>query len=336
MSMCSIRSDRFHQVTRPSLIQAQSQRRVAVPTANSTFGVGVGTPGTLVNSSLGSGWQVWGGAAPPQRNVSASSAPATTDLSNQAEMSFRPSMTEGWRPANGTWADDDAGEFSLGRPRQVSVAQGVTFSPHTDDRPLGGSKPSFSPQRFDVNLNKDPTTTPRYTSPQPTTFSAPPFSSQQAAQGHPMGYDPSRSPSAVDNLALGIRGMTVEDDASLSLSQHNSPYRGGTHVSTGVPNAVSQVRTAPLQHRGPYTGFPPPEYAPYYPGTPTDPSMYTPSPVTPSAVPANMYPHMVCSTTTQDLLDLRVLSSITLHNQHYIILVIHLYSPLTLLFMCLQ
>jgi hypothetical protein len=82
-----------------------------------------------------------------------------------------------------------------------------------------------------------------------------------------MGYDPNRSPSAVDNLALGIRGMAVEDDAS--LSQHNSPYRNGTQVSPGVPNALPQVRTAPLQPRGPYTGFPPPEYASYYPGTAT-------------------------------------------------------------------
>jgi hypothetical protein len=38
--------------------QAQSQRRVAHPPANSTFGAGVGTPGTLASSSLGSGWQV--------------------------------------------------------------------------------------------------------------------------------------------------------------------------------------------------------------------------------------------------------------------------------------
>jgi hypothetical protein len=58
--------------------------------------------------------QVWGGGTPSQRNVSASSAPASTDpLSNQAEMSFRPNMTEGWRSSSGTWADDDAGEFSL-------------------------------------------------------------------------------------------------------------------------------------------------------------------------------------------------------------------------------
>ncbi len=111
--------------------QAQSQRRLAHPPANSTLGVGVGTPGTLANSSLGSGWQVseshclsvypftrdqvWGGAAQsPQRNVSASSAPATTDpLSSQGEIPFRSNMNEGWRSNSGTWADDDAGEFAL-------------------------------------------------------------------------------------------------------------------------------------------------------------------------------------------------------------------------------
>jgi hypothetical protein len=46
--------------------QAQSQRRVALPTANGTFAVGVGTPGTLANSSLGSGWQVSEFHLPPR------------------------------------------------------------------------------------------------------------------------------------------------------------------------------------------------------------------------------------------------------------------------------
>jgi hypothetical protein len=91
----------------------------------------VGTPGALTNSGLSSGWQVgaphphsfrpftrvqvWGGATPsPQRNVSASSAPATTDpLSSQGEVPFRSNMTEGWRSNSGTWVDSDAGEFAL-------------------------------------------------------------------------------------------------------------------------------------------------------------------------------------------------------------------------------
>ena len=111
------------------------------PTTSSTFGVGVGTPGALTNSGLTSGWQVgtphtlpfrpftrvqvWGGAAPsPQRNVSASSAPATTDpLSGQGEVPFRSNMTEGWRSNSGTWADSDAGEFALVSPlkRQAGI-----------------------------------------------------------------------------------------------------------------------------------------------------------------------------------------------------------------------
>jgi hypothetical protein len=82
-----------------------------------------------------------------------------------------------------------------------------------------------------------------------------------------MVYEPSRSPSVVDNLALGIRGITVEDDAS--LSQQGSPYRNGNHASTGIPNTLPHVHGAPLHPRGPYTAFPPPEYGPYYSGTPT-------------------------------------------------------------------
>src|SRR5258707_14408024 len=44
-------------------------------------------------------------------------------------------------------------------------------------------------------------------------------------------------------MPSGIHNITVEDDAS--LSQQGSPYWG------------------------PYTTFPPPEYGPYYPGTPS-------------------------------------------------------------------
>ena len=45
---------------------------------------------------------------------------------------------------------------------------------------------------------------------------------------------------------------------------------------------------------------------------------------------------MACFMTTQEHRDLRVLSFIILHSQHYIMLVIRRYSPLTLLFTCLQ
>jgi hypothetical protein len=66
----------------------------------------------------------------PQRNVSASSAPASTDaLSNQGEMAFRSNMNEGWRSNSGTWVDDDAGEFALvGHLRRGLGIAGLVFS----------------------------------------------------------------------------------------------------------------------------------------------------------------------------------------------------------------
>jgi hypothetical protein len=65
----SIGGDHF--TSRASLLvtQVPSQRRVALPTANSTFGVGVGTPGALANSSLSSGWQVGETHCPPFPSV---------------------------------------------------------------------------------------------------------------------------------------------------------------------------------------------------------------------------------------------------------------------------
>ena len=110
----------------------------------------MGAPGALANSGLSSGWQVgalhpllfrpftrvqvWGAASPtPQRNVSASSAPAATDpLSSQGEVPFRPNVTEGWRSNSGSWVDSDAGEFALVSPlkrRAKFVCLMSTFEP---------------------------------------------------------------------------------------------------------------------------------------------------------------------------------------------------------------
>lgn len=205
-------------------------------------------------------------------------------------------------------------------------------------------------------MNKESASTPRYSSPQPTTFSASPFSSQQVGQSHPMSYDPSHSPSVVDNLALGIRNLVVEDDAS--LSQQTPPYRNGNHVSSGAPSTLPHIRAAPLQPRGHYTSFPP-EYAPYYPGTPTGqrhrrlpfPFLITSvRPVRVRIVSSHskcitgklvstsgfVFPcyirllmrtfSMACSTTMRDHQDPQVLSSTIRPNQHYTILGIHHYS----------
>ena len=146
------------------ITQVQSQRRVPLPTANSTFGVGVGAPGALANSTLSTGWQVgelhrlpfylltgfqvWGGATPsPQRNVSTSSAPATTDpLSSQSEMPFRSNMTEGWRSNSGAWVDDGAGEFALVRPlmRAPKVGLKSTFRGNANASTRAGQDRSAS------------------------------------------------------------------------------------------------------------------------------------------------------------------------------------------------
>ncbi|KAN0102424.1 hypothetical protein V8E52_011958 [Russula decolorans] len=132
-----------------------------------------------------------------------------------------------------------------GLPRHISVAQGVT-SPCTDDQPLGGSK--------------------------------------LLAPNHPMGYEPSRSPSVVDNLALGIRDIAVEDDASR-----------------------------------PCAAFPPPEYGQYSiiqvppPIRPCTPRHRSPQVLCQQAC----IPRTACFMTFRVLQYLPALSSIILRNQHY-------------------
>ena len=75
----------------------------------------------------------------------------------------------------------------------------------------------------------------------------------------------------VDNeLALGVRGMAVEDD--YGVSQQGSPYRQQPHgnqsslASGGNPSV--QIRGPPpmQQPRGPYNGYAQADYATYYSG----------------------------------------------------------------------
>ncbi|KAN0114023.1 hypothetical protein V8E52_007172 [Russula decolorans] len=118
-----------------------------------------------------------------------------------------PNTTKGWRTNSGTWVDDDAGEFALGLPRQVGVAQGVT-----------------------------------------------------------------------------------------SLHTQGSPYRNGNHASTSVPNTflMSMAHHCTLKELAPPFRHPRTVNIIQVPArvsipTSCNPSMYTPSPVTPSAVPASVY-----------------------------------------------
>lgn len=117
------------------------------------------------------------------------------------------------------------------RQRQAAAAQAAALS----TPPKTGQ---FSPQRYDNNLGKDSgasryniTTSPR----------APSFGSTVNS-----GYD-----SMVDNeLALGLRGMVVEDDYN-----SNQQYRQQAAVSQNQP--APQVRVPPpmQQPRGPYNGY---------------------------------------------------------------------------------
>lgn len=160
------------------------------------------------------------------------------------------------------------------------------FYPQDDRQPKAGQ---FSPQRFDGSL-KDVSRYPSTASPTkpPGAFgNSSPFSTQQNLQG--AGYD------AVDDLALGMRGMVVEDD----YSSQTASYRQANGSQGQFP--VPQIRGPPqAQGRSPYSGYPQAEYAAaYYAGTSypydayrngSDPSVYAPSPAMGSGASPQMYP----------------------------------------------
>jgi hypothetical protein len=293
--------------------------------------------------------KVWGAsAASSKRNASVSSATSVTEASaSQGEATYPSS----WNHRSGnSWDDVNGGVqkvqppscfichiyvSSLGsafpflaswsakarfRPRShcspsfisilISSSALTMFPPYLqDDRsPKSGQ---FSPQRFDGGM-KDTSRYPAATSPTRPAGSfvnSSPFSGQQTALHGSSGaaYDP-----VVDNeLALGMRGMAVEDDYT---GQGNS-YRQA-NVSQHGQFSVPQIR-APLQvqARSPYSGYPQPEYAAaYYPGAPgsfpydayrngSDPSLYASSPAigaanSPQAMyhgvgPQALHPHSV-------------------------------------------
>lgn len=101
----------------------------------------------------------------------------------------------------------------------------------------------------------------------------------------------------VDNeLALGLRGMAVEDD-------YNSGQQYRHHMGSQAQPAP-QVRAPPpiQQARGPYNSYAQTDYSTYYPnsngmeygypyGTTADPSLYATSPgIANGTSPANIYP----------------------------------------------
>lgn len=138
--------------------------------------------------------------------------------------------------------------------RQATVTQSALNAPRMDDRPAGPRNGRYSPQRYDNTSGKD--SGPRFQStPSPTRpFPAPAYTAPPNGMVGP--YDTLQVSARVDELSLGLRGMAVEDDVHHRQSAQVTHSRG--HHSQ------------PVQPR-PYSGYPPPEYNPYYAAPPREP-----------------------------------------------------------------
>lgn len=211
------------------------------------------------------------------------------------------------------------------RQRQATAAQAAALSGprivslgHEDERRLledGGERPPkaapFSPQRFDGNAAKatSPTRSNGYIAP----FTTPSNSQPAHVAASQVSYESSQSGLNVDELALGVRGMVVEDDhVSNPGGTHYRPQH--SHHVQAVPPIngfnVPQIRPPPLPPTRPPYGPYPQEYSTYYPAnapsresfpieypyaydsyrSPSDPNLYgsgAPSSVTPS--PGGLY-----------------------------------------------
>lgn len=162
------------------------------------------------------------------------------------------------------------------RQRQATAAQAAALSTP--------SKPGqFSPQRYDNALGKD--TGARYNA--TASPKGPGFGSALNS-----GYD-----AAVDNdLALGLRGMAVEDDYS------GQQYRGQATGPQGQSAPQGRAQQSVQQGRGAYNGYTQADYGAYYSngsgleygypyGNMPDPSQYASSPgMANGSSPASIYP----------------------------------------------
>lgn len=211
----------------------------------------------------------------------------------------------------------------LHRQRQASAP---STSLHSTPSSIGKTG-QFSPQRFDTANMKDSTAAQRYTGTSPTRSGAygpgsSPFSGQQPLmQGNPATGTYDASATVDGELAVALRGMAVEDEYGSvpgfrpTVATPSSAFNAQTPVLSGrgIPNA---------QHpRGPFNGFPQPDFTGYYPGhsrvdfsyydayrAAADPSMYAASPALSAATaagtysgvgPAGMHPHMLADVHAQ-------------------------------------
>jgi hypothetical protein len=151
--------------------------------------------------------------------------------------------------------------FSFRHPRHVAVICTMltaSLPNFQDDR---YTKPGqHSPQWLDTGLGKDASKFPS-NSPTKQVGNFGMFPSRAyvvfLVTDAPLVYDSVHTSSFVDNeLALGMRGMTVEDDYNV---QH-------ARQTNGNQASVPHIRAPPLQGRSPYNAFPQPDLSnAYYP-----------------------------------------------------------------------
>ncbi|KAI5122952.1 hypothetical protein M0805_006833 [Coniferiporia weirii] len=250
--------------------------------------------------TLNSNWQMWGGSPSSQRNPSGSSASSVADVSSSQRDSWVSS-----RPSSGTWElpqtdltdSPQKKEYSQLDPqsplnqhgRQNRTASGLAGSRIEERSPgrKGGQRYSGVP------------------SPTAAGFSG---TSQFGANGA-SNYDSGHTSAAVDELAMGIRGMVVGEDYGNQGSSYRSQATAAMpQPQTTAPPVRAPHMMQPHQSRLSFSGYTPQaDYTAYYAGPSAldysygydsyrgnpDASVYG-SPVQTSATPptANIYPGM--------------------------------------------
>ncbi|THU91132.1 hypothetical protein K435DRAFT_242172 [Dendrothele bispora CBS 962.96] len=188
-----------------------SSRRITPTTTGNMLSVGVGAPSGIMG--INPGWNVWGGSQSP-RNPSVSSAASANELSNPpSDSGYRGNLHEGWtasRPTSGSWDDTVAASPRMNELPQLD-AQTQLGLQTSRQRPGPGPFPG---QRIENRPSKLPAHHG--------------IGSQQAgSQVSPTagGYDSiQNTATTVEDLALSIRGMAVEDDFSSNRQQPQASH----------------------------------------------------------------------------------------------------------------
>ncbi|THH10202.1 hypothetical protein EW145_g1509 [Phellinidium pouzarii] len=273
-----------------------------IPVTGNVYGMGMSSNVGL--KTLNTNWQMWAGSPTSQRNPSGSSASSVADVSSSQRDSWASS-----RPSSGTWELPQANDLA-DSPQKKEYSQLVSDDPQSPLNQQGRQNRAASALAGSRIDERSPgrKSGPRYGGvPSPTAvgFSAnTQFGSQ--ANSAPT-YENGHGSTAMDELAMGIRGMVVGDD----YSSQGSSYRSAAVMPQPQP-AAPPVRAPhmmqPHQSRLSFSGYTPQaDYTAYYAGpsgldypytydsyrSNPDASIYG-SPVQASTTPpaANIYPGM--------------------------------------------